>query len=112
MSTFFRLSLLFFVLSESAQAITTDNNYLQLKINCVQCHADSSTNAPLIGDTKRWIDIFKKGKIEILKSVYLGKKGMPPLGYCSSCSQQDFINLIQLMSGPSAAEQFDLTMSN
>lgn len=108
MSIFLKLALLLLILSGSAQAMPSDKNYRQLEVNCVQCHADPSTNAPLIGDTERWVEVLEQGEEEILKSLYLGKQGMPPLGYCSSCSQQDFINLIKLMAGPSAAEQFDL----
>lgn len=107
MDMLLRFSLLFIFFSTWAHATPTDKHYRQLAINCVQCHADPSTNAPLIGDTKEWSHILLQGKETVLNNLYLGKKGMPPLGYCSSCSQEDFITLIKLMAGPTAAEHFE-----
>lgn len=98
----FIAKLLFLVIfSISAQAAATDKNYRQLAVNCVQCHADPSSHAPLIGDKASWKSVLDQGTETILKNIYLGKKGMPPLGYCSSCSQEDFIILINLMAGSS-----------
>ncbi len=108
MATLLRLSLFIFIFSVSVQAESTDKNNRQLAVNCLQCHADPSTKAPLIGDSDHWSSILEQGKEVVLKHVYLGLNGMPPLGYCSSCSQQDFINLIKLMAGPIAAAGFDI----
>lgn len=105
----FIVKLLFFaIFSVSAQSTPIDKNYRQLAVNCTQCHADPSSNAPLIGNTEQWSDILQQDKEEILKNIYLGKNGMPPLGYCSSCTEEDFIALIQLMAGPDATKHFDL----
>lgn len=108
MSYIVNLLLFFAIFSASAQAIPTNKNYRQLAVNCVQCHADPSTHAPLIGDEGSWKSVLAQGKETILKNIYLGKKGMPPLGYCSSCSEEDFLILIEIMAGPKAIETFDL----
>lgn len=108
MAILLRFSLFLAIFSVSAQEHSTNRNYQQLAVNCVQCHSDPTTQAPLIGDTKRWATILKQGRDVVLSNLYLGYKGMPPLGYCSSCSQQDFVNLIKIMAGPIAAKNFDI----
>ena len=71
----------------------------KLEVNCVQCHADPATGAPLMGDISRWRQILQQDKQQVLRNIYLGKNGMPPLGYCSSCSAVDFVQLTRLMAG-------------
>jgi len=73
--------------------------YEKLAVNCVQCHANPETGAPLMGDTEQWGDVIAKDKETVLRNIYLGKGGMPPLGYCSSCSTDDFLKLTKIMMG-------------
>ena len=35
----------------------------------------------------------------MLQNVVYGIRGMPPLGYCSACTEEDFRVLIRLMAG-------------
>ncbi len=73
--------------------------------NCVQCHSNPQIGAPLLGDSKAWETRIKKGEALLLKNVVEGIGGMPPLGYCSSCTEQDFKVMIRLMAGLPAPEK-------
>ncbi len=67
--------------------------------NCVQCHAHPETGAPFIGSTEDWQDIVARGEDAMLINVVQGIGGMPPLGYCSACSEEDLRVLIRLVTG-------------
>ncbi len=77
----------------------SEKNLKQLTVNCIQCHASVRTGAPLMGDPSDWKPIMEKGIEQVIINVIQGFKGMPPRGYCSSCSEQDFIELVKLMAG-------------
>lgn len=70
-----------------------------LSNNCIQCHANPATNAPQMGNKNDWQESIKGGQQQMLFNTIEGMQGMPPLGYCSACSEQDFKVLIELMSG-------------
>ncbi len=70
-----------------------------LTINCVQCHANPDTGAPIFGNTKDWEDPVRRGEEDVLVNVLNGVRGMPPLGYCSACTEEDFRILIRFMLG-------------
>ena len=77
----------------------TTRQLTQFMNNCVQCHADSVTGAPVMGNTEVWSEIMSKGEDRVLVNVVQGLRGMPPMGYCSSCSEGDFRQLIRFMAG-------------
>jgi cytochrome c5 len=66
--------------------------------NCLQCHTYAETGAPILGDTDQWQAIAAQGEETILKNVVEGIRGMPPLGYCSACSEEDFRVLIRFFA--------------
>lgn len=66
--------------------------------NCLQCHTRPETGAPLMGRAADWRQSVASGEEAMLINVVQGKGGMPPLGYCSACSEQDFRVLIRLMA--------------
>lgn len=69
--------------------------------NCVQCHARVDIGAPIMGNPADWKERSKQGEEKILMNVIVGLRGMPPLGYCSACDEQDFRALIRFMAnGP------------
>jgi cytochrome c5 len=70
-----------------------------LQQNCVQCHATETAGAPLIGRRDDWRDALVRGEEAMLVNTVQGLRGMPPLGYCSSCSEADFRALIRFMAG-------------
>lgn len=82
-----------------AMANGVDSRQSQLfSNNCVQCHTQADTGAPVIGVDSDWVEIKEKSEDEVLKNVIQGIRGMPPLGYCSACSKEDLRILIRLMT--------------
>ena len=67
--------------------------------NCAQCHTRQETGAPFIGVAEDWRDAIARGEDAMLVNVVEGIRGMPPLGYCSACSEEDFRVLIRMMAG-------------
>ncbi|MGI9279679.1 MAG: c-type cytochrome [Endozoicomonas sp.] len=67
--------------------------------SCKSCHEVAATGAPLTGDQQAWSERMDKGMDTLLQSAINGSGAMPPLGLCMDCTEQDFINLIQYMSG-------------
>ena len=67
--------------------------------NCAQCHARPETGAPFIGMEEDWRDAVARGEDAMLVNVVEGIRGMPPLGYCSACSEEDFRILIRMLAG-------------
>jgi cytochrome c5 len=67
--------------------------------NCAQCHTRQNTGAPFIGVQGDWQEAVARGEDAMLINVVEGIRGMPPLGYCSACTEQDFRVLIRMMAG-------------
>lgn len=89
----------FFLTSPLLMASSLDSRQSQLLLNnCVQCHSQAETGAPVMGVESDWVDIKAKGEDLMLKNVIQGIRGMPPLGYCSACSKDDLRMLIRLMT--------------
>jgi cytochrome c5 len=65
----------------------------------MQCHALPGLGAPLIGDQASWKSVREGGEDAALRNVLNGIRGMPPLGYCGACSEEDFRVLIRFMAG-------------
>ncbi len=75
--------------------------------NCVQCHVNPDTGAPMAGVAQDWTEAVARGEDAMLRNVVEGRGGMPPLGYCSACSEADLRVLIRLLTGaePATGEQ-------
>lgn len=69
-----------------------------LASNCLQCHARAGVGAPQAGDAEAWKKYTAKGEPAMLVNVVQGTGGMPPLGYCSACTEADFRALIRFMA--------------
>ncbi len=96
------LSLLFLALMSASISAQPNSRQIQLlSNNCLQCHTNPDTNAPQMGNEDDWKEVIKKGQEQMLINTIVGMQGMPPLGYCSACTEQDFKILIELMSGTS-----------
>lgn len=107
--TFFRglgfLSVCFLVLGASGLKAQPDARQTTLLINnCLQCHAKPESTAPILGVVEDWADARARGEDAVLHNVVEGVGGMPPLGYCSACSEQDFRVLIRMFLGTTAEE--------
>ena len=69
--------------------------------SCGNCHSRAVSGAPLAGDTEAWAPRVAQGMDTLLEHTIHGYKGMPPLGLCMTCGEEDFRALIAWMSGMS-----------
>ena len=83
----------------AAYAAPSDRQLALLTNNCMQCHARPGIGVPLAGDAAAWKERAAQGEERMLLNVVHGLRGLPPLGYCSACSEDDFRVLIRLMAG-------------
>ncbi|MFA5938409.1 MAG: c-type cytochrome [Sinimarinibacterium sp.] len=65
---------------------------------CKTCHSVPGTGAPLTGDAAAWAPRAAQGMDTLLEHAINGFKGMPPLGSCGDCSEDDFRALIRYMA--------------
>ena len=66
---------------------------------CHSCHGAPASGAPQAGDAKAWAPRIAQGKDTVLGHVINGYKGMPPMGLCMQCSEDDFVAVTEWMSG-------------
>ena len=69
--------------------------------SCQLCHANPASGAPLAGDAKAWAPRLAQGADTLLDHSINGYQGMPPMGQCMQCSEEQFLALISFMSGHS-----------
>ncbi|WP_103309159.1 MULTISPECIES: cytochrome c5 family protein [unclassified Pseudomonas] len=67
--------------------------------SCKLCHANPGAGAPLTGDTNAWAPRVAQGADTLLDHAINGYNGMPPMGLCMHCSEEQFLALIAFMSG-------------
>ncbi|MCZ6828797.1 MAG: c-type cytochrome [Gammaproteobacteria bacterium] len=67
--------------------------------SCRSCHAQGAAQAPLTGDRAAWAPRLEQGMEVLLEHTISGYNGMPPLGMCFDCEEEDFAALITFMSG-------------
>jgi len=84
-----------------AIAQPTERQLALFTTNCAQCHAVPATGAPLMGRPADWQAAVAQGEDAMLVNVVQGIGGMPPLGYCSACTEADLRVLIRLLAGRS-----------
>lgn len=65
---------------------------------CKTCHSVPGTGAPQVGDAAAWAPRVAQGMDTLLEHAINGFKGMPPLGSCSDCGEDDFRALIRYMA--------------
>lgn len=66
--------------------------------SCKICHDAGVAGAPKAFDAEAWSERLSKGKETLLANAIGGFKGMPPLGMCSDCTQEDLVDLIDYMT--------------
>lgn len=91
------LCLLPVTLLANPAAVPTQRQLELFSSNCVQCHARPGIGAPLMGNAEDWKSRQAQGEEVMLVNVVEGIRGMPPLGYCSACNEDDFRVLIRLL---------------
>lgn len=85
--------------ASALSAAPTQRQLTLLANNCLQCHANHETGAPQLGNPDDWRKIKAQGEEVILTNIVHGIGGMPPLGYCSACTEEDFRQLLRMMTG-------------
>ncbi len=70
------------------------------KQTCFACHGRAQSGAPVAGDVAAWQPRMAKGMEVLLNSTLHGYRGMPPLGACMDCSDDEFRELISFMAAP------------
>lgn len=84
----------------AAESLVPDDTALAeiYEYSCYSCHANPDSGAPLAGDVDAWQPRLAKGMDALLESTINGFAGMPPLGMCMDCSEDQFAALIRFMS--------------
>ncbi|WP_085582418.1 MULTISPECIES: cytochrome c5 family protein [unclassified Pseudomonas] len=83
----------------ASTATPADPALAQIYANsCQLCHANPAANAPLTGDRKAWEPRIRQGGDTLLDHAINGYNGMPPMGQCVECSEEQFLQLIGFMA--------------
>ena len=64
---------------------------------CTTCHAIGLAGAPLFGSKVIWGERANKDLAVLVETVTNGLGGMPPMGMCMDCSQEELVNSVQYM---------------
>jgi len=84
----------------ASNAMPSDPALAQLyDSSCKLCHANPAFGAPLTGDSHAWSPRVAQGADTLLDHTLNGYNGMPPMGLCMQCSQEQFLGLISFMAG-------------
>lgn len=70
----------------------------QYNASCTFCHSTGAAGAPKTGDQAAWAPRLEKGMDALVESARNGIGGMPPMGMCNACTDEDFKSLIEYMS--------------
>ncbi len=83
----------------SKKTMPTDPDLASLYTqSCFSCHGTGAGGAPRTGNTAEWQPRMEKGMDTLLDHTISGFQGMPPLGMCMSCDEEQFTALIEFMS--------------
>lgn len=66
---------------------------------CHNCHSMPASGAPQAGDKNAWAPRVAQGRDALIDHSINGYKSMPPMGTCTQCTEDDFVALIEYMSG-------------
>lgn len=65
---------------------------------CFSCHAGGVGGAPIPGDADAWAPRLGKGRDALIQSVKDGMPpGMPPMGLCMSCTDEELAEAVDYM---------------
>ena len=65
---------------------------------CAQCHVRPGIGVPQVGDAAAWRERAAQGEERLLANTITGLRGMPPLGTCSFCTEEDLRLLIRFLT--------------
>ena len=92
----YSLCLLIFLVGCSSETPPSNDTsieslYLQ---SCYSCHESGRGGAPRRGDEASWVQRKLKGNATLLAHVKSGYKGMPAMGMCLNCTDEQLVELI------------------
>lgn len=67
--------------------------------SCKACHSTPASGAPQKGDAAAWAPRVAQGMDSLLDHTIDGYKAMPPMGMCMDCTEDQFVALIEYMTG-------------
>jgi cytochrome c5 len=91
------------VLMSSAVSVFAQGAPEQYQKACFACHSMGAAGAPKTHDVAAWEPLLAKGMPALVESVRKGKNAMPPTGLCPTCTDDDYVALIEFMSTAAAA---------
>ena len=56
---------------------------------CAACHTNGFNGAPMFGKQEQWKKLAEKGMDNLVYSTKNGLNGMPPMGLCNDCSNEE-----------------------
>ena len=65
--------------------------------HCVACHRTGVGGAPKLGDDATWELRLGQGIETVYYNTINGIRGMPPMGTCRSCSEDDIRSVVDYM---------------
>ena len=66
--------------------------------SCFSCHAAGIADAPKVGDAEAWAVVAAKGMDALLETTKTGiPPGMPAMGLCLDCTDEELVNVIKYM---------------
>ncbi|CAA0114911.1 Cytochrome c5 [Halioglobus japonicus] len=68
--------------------------------SCFACHSTGAAGAPKAHDVAAWEPRMAKGMPVLVASVKNGLNAMPPTGMCTTCTDEEYIALIEFMAAP------------
>jgi quinoprotein glucose dehydrogenase len=72
---------------------------------CASCHAGGRNGAPRFGDSVQWNKIAAKGMNKLIYSTKNGLNGMPPMGLCNDCTDNELkLSIEFLLNGKTLAD--------
>ena len=90
---------------DSASAHPGEETYNRF---CFSCHQSGIAGAPRFGDESAWAPRIAKGRELLLANTKTGiTPGMPAMGLCTSCTEQDLIDVIDFMILTSSPRNVD-----
>lgn len=82
----------------SPRALSEEQN-AKYQRSCALCHGVAGTGAPAPQDANAWQARNAQGLATLIDHTINGHGGMPPMGMCMDCDQDDFVAFIEFMSG-------------
>lgn len=81
-----------------AQTKLTEREARVFQQICLTCHARPGIGVPMVGDVPEWQARRAKGLDALVAATIEGSLGMPPLGTCSFCTEDELRNLVILLA--------------